>query len=120
MNFKIGDKVRIIGDSDSYNVNGENPPNTNGIIIEDSGTGYIDGRRYKIKWDNGKINEYYINDDIEYWYIQSLNELVERLSGIDSAKYDFDIIFDYYDINRELKDDEINVCKHIWEKHNKK
>ena len=65
MNLKIGDKVflkdtsRYVGTTSCNTKKSANPLGVEGIIYD------INDSKYRVKWDNGEINNGYTDDDLE-------------------------------------------------------
>ena len=120
MNFKINDKVRIRKDCFLYNSGIENPKDTNGIIDIINNPGKDES--IHINWENRK-EEWYIEDDLEYWYREALKELCKTIvcePDNDKTYNDYCLVYGLDSLKSPLTDEELKQCRDLWEKYNKK
>ncbi|PCI27766.1 hypothetical protein COB55_05155 [Candidatus Wolfebacteria bacterium] len=113
MNFKVGDKVRIRKDSVLYN-DWEYPKDTNGSVVTIQGTEIVDIR---IIWENGHEGWCLVHE-LEYWYTEPLREL---LGEIDYNHNSIRIVINLMiKQNFPLSNEQLQKCRDVWEKYNKK
>ncbi|PCI28784.1 hypothetical protein COB55_03415 [Candidatus Wolfebacteria bacterium] len=112
MKFKVGDKIRLREDSKHYTFGINNPKDTNGIIKS------LRGINILVDWGGG-ITNYYMEKDLEFWYVRPLEELYKKIPTTgDLVGEDYVYIGMFIESNEYLSSEDIEKCRTLWEKYN--
>ncbi|PCI27767.1 hypothetical protein COB55_05160 [Candidatus Wolfebacteria bacterium] len=114
MNFKKGDKIRITKNSNTYN-SLTRLQNKCGIIIS-TVSKY---KPFTVNWEDGQKSLLY-NTNTEYWYMEPLREFHDRMDEPEGSYEDWVVIRRLYRKDDILTKKELQVCRDLWEKYNKK